>query len=157
MAILSSRRLDQLWTFFAPLVVVFLSADQLTKDWAVSNLKDAKPTEFGLSLTYNSGVVFGFDLPLAAICLLTVGILALGTYLVVKQKLWRDRWHLTGLALLLSGAVGNLIDRVRFGAVVDFIKVYWWPTFNLADVWIVLGVLVFAWQFLFREDELEKL
>jgi signal peptidase II len=157
MVIPSSRRLDQLWTFFAPLVVIFLGADQLTKDWAVSHLKNSDPTDLGLSLIYNNGVVFGFDLPLVAIYLLTVGILALGTYLVIKQKLWRDRWHLTGLAFLLSGALGNLIDRLRFGYVIDFIKVYWWPVFNLADVWIVLGVLVFAWQFLFREDGLEKL
>ena len=59
--------------------------------------------------------------------------------------------------LLLAGALGNLFDRIRFGYVIDFIKVYWWPTFNIADVCIVLAVLVFAWDALFRGEGAEKL
>lgn len=87
---------------------------------------------------------------------MTFGILAMGTYLVIEEKLWQDKWHLTSLAMILAGAIGNLIDRMRFGYVIDFIKVYWWPNFNLADVWIVVGVIVFGWIVLVREDGLTK-
>lgn len=157
MILLRSAELDKIWMFFAPLFVVLLGADQLTKEWAITNLSLEKSTDIGLALVHNDGIVFGFDLPLALIYLLTVAILAFGTYLVIENKLWRDKWHLAGLALLLAGALGNLIDRIRFGYVIDFIKVYWWPTFNLADVWIVLAVIVFSWEFLFRGEGFKKL
>ena len=129
--------LDRIWTVFAPLLIVFLGLDQITKEWAERNLSLADSVKFGFNLSHNEGVVFGLYLPVWVIYLMTTGILVLGTYLEIKERLWQDRWHLTGLALLLAGAVGNLIDRVRFGYVIDFIQVYWWPTFNLADVWIV--------------------
>ena len=157
MPLLAARQIDRMWKFFAPILVVALGADQVSKEWAISHLSLYKSTDFGLALTHNDGIVFGFDLPLAVIYLLTVAILSFGTYLVIQNKLWRDHWHLAGLALLLAGALGNLIDRLRFGYVIDFIKVYWWPTFNLADVWIVLAVLVFAWDALFRGEGAEKL
>ena len=153
----SAGKLDKIWVYFAPLLVVFLGLDQISKAWAESSLSLAESVNFGFNLSHNEGVVFGLYLPVWTIYLMTAGILGLGVYLVIKEKLWQDRWHLTGLALLLSGAVGNLIDRVRFGYVVDFIKVYWWPTFNLADVWIVTGVCLFAWEFLVREKAVEKL
>ena len=157
MTFLASRKLDKIWTFFAPLFVIFLGADQVSKEWAMTHLEEGTSRDVGLVLTYNYGVVFGFDLPLPLIYVLTAAILGLGTYLVIKNRLWQDHWHLGALSLLLAGAIGNVVDRLRFGAVVDFIKVYWWPTFNLADLWIVLGVLLFAWEFLFREDGVEKL
>ena len=56
-----------------------------------------------------------------------------------------------GLGVLLGGAVGNLIDRLRFGAVVDFVDVPWWPTFNVADVAIVVGVVLVVWAVLRAE------
>ncbi len=157
MSFLPSRQLDKIWMFFAPIFVLLFGADQLSKEWAVKNLSTEKTVDFGLALTHNNGIVFGYDLPLTVIYLLTVGILTLGGYLVIQNKLWRDHWHLAGLACLLAGALGNLVDRIRFGYVIDFIKVYWWPTFNLADAWIVLAVLIFAWEFLFREETMKKL
>lgn len=157
MSLLRSSQLDKIWMFFAPLLVLTLGADQLSKDWALAHLNLEESTDLGLALTYNNGIVFGFDMPLAVIYFLTVAIVSFGTYLVIQNKLWRDHWHLAGLALLLAGAVGNLIDRIRFGYVIDFIKVYWWPTFNLADVWIVLAVLIFTWDALFRGERMEKL
>jgi len=58
-----------------------------------------------------------------------------------------------GLGLLLGGALGNLIDRVRFGAVIDFVDVPWWPTFNLADAAIVAGVALVLLQVLRANPE----
>ena len=146
------RALDRAWLIFIPLFTVLLGLDQFSKACASATLTLNKGVPFGFSLSHNDGAVFGIDLPIALIFALSFGILGVGTFLVWKEKLWRDRWHLTGLALLLAGALGNLIDRARFGYVVDFIKVYWWPTFNLADAWIVIALFLFAWEFLIRED-----
>ena len=157
MVIASFKKLDKVWKFFAPFFVILLAADQLSKAWALKALSVGEKTDFGFSLSYNDGVVFGLDLPIWAIYVLTLIVFGLAVWLVVENKLWRDKWHLTGLALLFSGAIGNVVDRVRFGYVVDFIKVYWWPTFNLADVFIVAAVVLFAWEFLIREEGVSKI
>jgi len=151
------RKFDKIWLYFAPLTGVMLVLDQVTKAWAHSSLEIGEPVDFGWQLVYNDGIVFGIDLPIWFIFGLTIAILALGTYLVIQEKLWQDKWHLTGLALILSGAIGNVIDRVRFGYVIDFIKVYWWPNFNLADIFIVCGVLLFAYEFLIREEAISDI
>lgn len=152
MKFVSSPELDRVWSFFSPLFLIFLAADQISKYWAVNNLKETTDGPIGLALSYNDGIVFGLDLPIWMIWVLTLAVLGLGVWLVIENKLWRDGWHLTGLALLLAGALGNSIDRFRLGYVIDFIKFYWWPTFNLADVFIVAAVMVFAWDFLVREE-----
>jgi len=151
------RRFDKIWTFFAPFFILFLGLDQLSKSWVLANLELYETTEFGFALTRNEGMLFSVQPPLAVVYGLTVGILALGIYLVVKEKLWQNHWHLFALALLFAGGIGNLIDRIQFGYVVDFIKVYWWPTFNIADSCIVAGVVLLAWGMLFREKGMEKL
>lgn len=159
MKIARSPELDRIWKFFGPLFLILLSADQISKWWAVSNLTGGENQDFGFVLSYNKGVVFGLgmDSPAWMIWVLTIAVLGLGVWLVVENKLWRDHWHLTGLALLLAGGIGNSIDRFRLGQVVDFIKVYWWPIFNLSDVFIVSGVILFAWEFLIRENTFEDL
>lgn len=159
MKIARSPELDRIWKFFGPLFLVLISADQISKWWAVSNLTGGENQDFGFVLSYNKGVVFGLgmDSPTWVIWGLTIAVLGLGFWLVIENKLWRDHWHLTGLALLLAGGIGNSIDRFRLGEVVDFIKVYWWPIFNLSDVFIVSGVILFAWEFLIRENTFEDL
>jgi signal peptidase II len=92
----------------------------------------------------NSGVafsVFSGGGPLVVI----VAILALGALLAffVTHLHRRLVWLPTGL--LLGGAAGNLIDRVRLGAVTDFVKLPHWPAFNLADACITVGVLLLVW------------
>jgi signal peptidase II len=74
-----------------------------------------------------------------------VAVLALGALLAffVTHLHRRLVWLPTGL--LLGGAAGNLIDRIRLGAVTDFVKLPHWPAFNLADACITIGVLVLVW------------
>jgi len=93
----------------------------------------------------NPGVSFGrltgsADLVLIAVAALVV---CLAAALVVGPARYR-----LALGMLLGGAVGNLVDRIRFGAVVDFIDVPWWPTFNVADAAIAAGVVVLVVQVL---------
>lgn len=153
----SAVKLDNLWKIFAPIFIVLLSLDQLSKEWAESSLRLGERVDFGFSLSHNDGIVFGLDLPMPAIYIIIAGILGLGTFLVIKNKLWINSWYLAGFALILAGAIGNLIDRIRFGYVVDFIQIYWWPTFNLADTWIVCAVIFFLVDAAFFSKETEGL
>lgn len=153
----SKTQLIKSWLFFAPLFVVLLISDQVTKWWASTQLLSNDAGKIGFQLSHNPGIAFGIDLPIWLILLMSAVTLGLGAYLVYEEKLWRDKWHLSALALLLAGAIGNIIDRVRFGYVIDFIKVYWWPNFNLADAWIVIAVALFFYEFMVREDSVSKI
>lgn len=124
--------------------------DQLSKAWAVAALTDRPLSLVGvtvqLRLTRNSGGAFSI-LP-GSTWLLSV--LALGVVALVARAWWRssDSASVLALGLVLGGALGNLADRLfrepggLSGAVVDFVKIGWWPTFNLADSAITLGVAV---------------
>lgn len=142
------KKMDRAWLIFSPVFFVLLAADQVTKAWALENLKLGSGDNFGFALAYNEGVAFGIPIPTWLIFALTCFFLIGAIWFVAKEKLWRDKWHLAALALLFSGGIGNLIDRVRFGYVVDFLKIYWWPNFNLADVFIVAAVLMLSWSLL---------
>lgn len=152
-----ANRLDHIWKFFAPIVLLCFGLDQVTKAWAHARLTLGERVDFGFNLSQNSGLVFGFHMPLWGTYLLTAAILILGFYVVVKNCLWKHKSHLFPLALIFAGALGNIVDRVRLGYVVDFIQVYWWPTFNVADIFIVSGVVLLSWQVMISEDALEDL
>lgn len=123
----------------ALIALAALAADQAVK-WLVRGA-DALPYDlvggFRLVLVYNTGVSFGRLQDaggiLVAVVSALVGVLAVA--LMAAPSRYRP-----GLALLLGGAVGNLVDRLRFdGAVLDYIDTSWWPAFNLADAFIVAG------------------
>jgi len=110
---------------------------------------------FQLTLVYNSGIAFGLlhNQVQVLIVLISVSILIL---LFIGHRLWLmspssedssalSRW---GIVLILGGAVGNWIDRVRLNAVVDFLDFRVWPVFNLADSAITVGVGLFVILFL---------
>ena len=102
-------------------------------------------------LTYvqNRGAAFGIlsdaDLPYQSLLFSVVSILALGAIAVYAWKLpVTSRLPRAALALIMGGAVGNLLDRMRLGYVIDYVDVYWgrhhWPAFNVADSAISVGV-----------------
>lgn len=143
------------------LILFVLVADQLTKLWAMGDLilYRAKPVLpfFNLFLTLNRGISFSLlthESPLMPLILavLTLGISGLIGYWLYHEK---DKTIRVGLALVLGGALGNLIDRIRLGAVVDFLDFYigthHWPAFNLADSAICIGVGLILYQS-FRKD-----
>ena len=125
-----------------------VAVDQATKQLAVASIArgDEVNIFFGLDLTYtrNSGVAFGAFQGGGLVVAILIGLsLAL---LVGYFALHRDMpllWLPVGL--LLGGALGNLADRARDGAVIDFIDPVAWPAFNLADTCIVGGVLLLLW------------
>jgi signal peptidase II len=126
--------------------------DQLTKVWAVSALSDGPVHVAGslleLRLTRNPGGAFSLLTNLTPV--LAVLAVVMVIYILRTTRRTADAVMAYSLALVLGGAVGNLVDRlVRSpgflrGEVVDFIKVPHWPTFNLADSAITVGVLLIA-------------
>jgi len=141
------------WRWFA-LAAAIVVVDQITK-WAVlGHFVSRFPREeitgfFNLVLVFNKGAAFsmfadaaGWQTPLlAAFALLASGIVS---YLILRNP--QKRLLCLGLALILGGAIGNLIDRLRFGHVVDFLDFHamgaHWPAFNVADSGITVGAVL---------------
>ncbi len=126
----------------AALVVV---ADRVTTTLAVDHLHDARHVwgPFGLALTYNSGFAFSLfsGRAVAVTVLLCIGVVILA--FVVAQV--RTVPVAIGAGLVLGGAVGNLSERIvgaNGGQVPDFITLDYWPTFNVADACVTVGVIV---------------
>lgn len=139
--------------------VLCVSADQLTKRIIEQKLPlYSRVRLFGpVSLTHlrNSGAAFGLFQG-SSLLLAVIGFAVLGAAVAI----WgigfgstKMRW---GLVFLASGSVGNLIDRLVRGAVVDFVDLGFWPVFNLADVLIVTGVLLALCAALFDKDVLDQ-
>lgn len=149
---------------FAALAAAVVALDQATKHWILASFTyvgETRPVIPGLfHLTYlrNPGAAFSFlaDKPEAFRIpfFLTVTAVALVAILVVVWKLPAGRpWMLAALGLVFAGAVGNLIDRVRWGEVVDFLDVFWrthhWPPFNVADSAITVGMAILLGEEIF--------
>jgi len=137
-----------------PLAVaaVIVVLDQLTKIWAVSALSDGPVEVIGtllqFRLTRNPGGAFSLLTGLTPVLALLA--LVMVVYIVRTTRRTSDAVMAYSLGLVLGGAVGNLVDRmvrspgVLRGEVVDFIKVPNWPTFNVADCAITIGVILIA-------------
>jgi signal peptidase II len=132
--------------------------DQITKAIALEHLAPGVPVVLfdqwlSLTLVMNPGLAFGLlgTVPpawrwvVAALSLIALLVLARVALRVLPTGGWPGR---LAIGLIFGGAVGNLIDRARFGAVVDFVDVYWrgwhWPAFNVADSAITVGVALLA-------------
>jgi len=136
------------------LEVVF--ADQITKWFAQQFLVlgESYPITRFLNwyLVYNPGAAFSFLADAAGWqrwFFIIFGIVAAVVIVWIIKKNQSDRLLCWSLALILGGAIGNVIDRLHFGAVLDFIDVHYagwhWPAFNLADSAITLGALLIIW------------
>ena len=134
-----------------------IAADQLTKWWILSNFhlyesREIIPGFFNLVYVTNTGAAFSLladvDSPWRHYFFVIIGLVAIvgftAGYVVLRRE---HRWYGPAFACIAGGAAGNLIDRVRFGAVVDFLDVYFrsyhWPAFNVADSAICIGAGIF--------------
>lgn len=125
---------------------VVVALDQGTKALATSLVSPGDRSEVLPFLAFenvrNKGVAFGLGGDISAILIGATIVLLLGLLVFLASRN-RGGWPIwLPAALLIGGALGNLADRVRDGAVTDFIDLPLWPTFNLADVAIVAGVLL---------------
>ncbi|MGN7916268.1 MULTISPECIES: signal peptidase II [Lysobacter] len=154
------------WLIVSMVVIVL---DQLSKAWVLSSLPEytAVPVIDGFwnwYRSYNTGAAFSFLSDAGGwqkyfFAILAVGISGLLAYWLSRAA--RGDWK-TALpyALVIGGAIGNVIDRMLHGHVVDFIQWYWrdyhWPSFNIADSAIVAGAIGIAVYGLFSKPESEK-
>ena len=135
--------------------LVGLILDQLTKFFALQLTVPRDVGFFSLTLTYNTGSLFSLfaQASFANTMFIIITFLVLGTLLYVLRK---EQHYYPYLAMILAGGIGNLIDRFRFGAVVDFINLGWWPIFNIADALLVCGVILLAIHIAFEKEKKEK-
>lgn len=155
---------------FAILTVLGVIADQVTKAWVVANVAlyreeiELIPGFLSIVHAQNTGAAMSLlrDFEYRYVVFAIFTVVAIAVIADMFRKLPRSDWFMSGvLGLILSGALGNAIDRVRQQYVTDFIRVYtdqpsvrdWligtfgtaeWPTFNVADISLVVGVILFA-------------
>jgi len=156
------------WKIFGLIAVAGLVIDQATKIYVdrVMHLYQSIPVIDGLfNIFYirNKGAAFSFlssaswRIPF----FIAVSLIASLVIIVGIKKLREDqRLAMISMSMIFSGAVGNLIDRVRLGEVIDFLDVYWkthhWPAFNVADSLICVGVGLLALDMFLEEKRLKQ-
>lgn len=145
------------WRIGVMTAITVILLDQLSKWYASLILIKGRitviPGYFDFELVHNLGAAFGLFANLQPLwrdlLLISVALIAILFVLVLLKKSCKI-WETLGLGLVLGGAVGNLLDRVRIGWVVDFIHLHWhelsWPVFNVADSAISLGVALILWD-----------
>lgn len=151
------------WLWLTGLVVLL---DQITKIAADNSLalgiKNAVFPGFNLTLLYNQGAAFSFLSDAGGwqrwFFIYLSGAVSVFIFLWIRQLNENKTTLIVGLTLILGGAIGNLIDRLLYGHVIDFIQVYYdiyyWPAFNIADSAITLGAgLLIIDMFVKHKDE----
>ncbi len=145
------------WLRAAAVCAAVLVADQVVKAVIEHNIVLGEKVDvlgpLKLTLSHNEGVAFGLaggsGAPLVVVTLVALGVVL---YLFSRHPTRSGMWIATGL--LAGGAIGNLADRVRLGAVTDFVELPHWPPFNLADMAITAGVILLVLIYM-REAERE--
>ena len=145
------------WLSLGAIVLAALVADQVTKHIVASNLSLGEGLHvvgpFSIRHVQNSGIAFGlFSNATAAVIIVTA--IAVGWMLVYFARSGGRHPVLpVALGLVIGGSVSNLADRVRLGFVTDFLDFRYWPAFNLADSFIVIGVGILLAALLLAERE----
>ena len=129
--------------------VIVAGLDLGVKTWAARELNDGSSTDLGLlhlRLVFNPGVAFSFgDTLPPAVLLGATGVIVVALAVFAFWSARSATWPcVLALAALVGGAVANVIDRAADGLVTDFLHTGWFPTFNLADVFVVTGAAVLA-------------
>lgn len=146
----------------AALAAFVVALDRWTKHWASTSLPFSEPIRVvgdfvRLTYTRNSGVAFGIGqgtgFPYYVFSLIAIAAIV---WMFLRGREGHDPLRRVSLALILGGAIGNLVDRVTSGEVVDFIEVgvpqWHWPVFNVADSAVTVGVLLFALTWMRGEE-----
>ncbi len=155
------------YLLFALTVLVALILDQLSKiyidtHFVIGQSRQVMADFFHITYVRNPGAAFGIlsDSAIRLPFFISISLLASAAILWYVRRIAADKpWQHFALGLILSGALGNVIDRMRLGEVIDFLDVHWyhyhWPAFNIADSAICVGVaimLVCTW----KEEQQQK-
>lgn len=154
---------EKKWSGFLLLVVavLVLVVDQISKRAVMTNLRPGESwnpvaaLERWVSLTYvtNTGAAFGL-FPDYGVVFMVIAVVVIVTIIFYYRHLAGGQWLIqASLGLQLGGALGNLLDRLRHGHVIDFIDFKIWPVFNVADSSIFVGAVILAFCLLrYGED-----
>ena len=134
------------------IVVAIIVFDQLAKFAAVHSLSLNNPVSvirgiFSLTLVHNRGAAFGILKNQVPLFIFTSVVAVILIYSELKSNKHRKAYSIA-LSLILAGALGNLIDRILFGYVIDFLDFHIWPVFNVADSSITVGAVLLVISFL---------
>jgi len=129
-------------SYFAIILALALAADQLTKFFS-ARLTESIPVVqnvFHITLVRNRGIIFGI-MPGLSDAVIWIYLIVLGLLVYFHDQFPKDRFSRIMLALVFAGVIGNFIDRIAFGYVIDFIDFRIWPVFNIADICLNVGVI----------------
>lgn len=145
---------------FILITVLVVICDQLTKAWVTFYAEGSTIYSTGLFQfihNRNPGAVFGilqgysFALTVFTSCVIVL-ILVMVFFYWRRLSIFKSLLARIGVSLYLGGAIGNLIDRLRFGSVTDFIDFRFWPSFNVADASMSVGVIMFAYSMIISQS-----
>lgn len=149
------------------LSVLALILDQISKIWIDANMSlyESIPVMPSFSITYahNYGAAFSFLSDAGGwqrwFFAGLAGTISIGIVIWIKQLKPEETLSAISLSLILGGAIGNLIDRVMYGYVIDFLDVYYqsyhWPIFNIADSAITVGVMFMLYESFTHQEQAE--
>ncbi|MBN2305355.1 MAG: signal peptidase II [Anaerolineae bacterium] len=147
------------WLFLLLVVICTIVVDQITKAYVAAHLDPYESwmplsfiePVFRLTHIHNTGAAFGL-FPDGGMVFIVIAVVVSAVIMYYHRELPANAWLVRlALGLQLGGALGNVVDRLRQGYVVDFFNVELWPVFNVADSCIVLGVALLAFEML-REE-----
>lgn len=130
---------------FTTIFIGMLALDQLTKVWVTSSSQlpiHIIGNFFRIVRSENTGIAFSIPIPQVILIPLIILIIIFGLNALRKEMNLSHPITIASLAIVLAGAIGNLIDRLRLGYVVDFIAIGKFPVFNVADAGITVGIMI---------------
>ena len=145
---IASPALSRQTLLYLVALVAFL-LDRVTKSLVQHNLVLNTPDRLlggvvYLTRTQNTGAAFSVGVTYGIFFLLLAAVASASIIFYNRRIPTRETWLRVGLGMILGGAIGNALDRAVAGSVTDFIDLRWWPVFNLADSFIVVGAVVSA-------------
>jgi signal peptidase II len=145
------------WIALASVALAALAADQLTKYIVTRKLSLDESVHvvgsFWIHHVRNSGIAFGLFSQATAVVIILTGAALVWMLAFFARSGARHPVLPVALGLVIGGSLSNLLDRVRLGYVTDFLDFRWWPAFNLADSFIVVGVVVLLATLVLAERE----
>ncbi len=143
--------------FFVVSFVVVFFADRILKNFLIKELSKTGEFSFGEFLTIhvfpNKGIAFGIPVGGALLYVFLVVVFVILLVLYIKYLRNDKVISVAALGMVIGGALGNIVDRIRFGYVVDYVDFHVFPIFNLADLFIVIGILILVWRMVFENKD----
>jgi signal peptidase II len=145
------------WVALLAVAVAALFADQLTKQIVASRLALGEEVAvigpFSIHHVQNSGIAFGLFASATSVVIALTGLAVTWMLLFFARSGARHPVLPVGLGLVIGGSASNLVDRIRLGHVTDFLDLRFWPAFNLADTFIVIGVGILLFSLVVTDRE----